>query len=85
MKKLFVAALALGLMSSFYTVPVFAIDGGVVPPECNLAATKEAHPGWYRDGGYCSPNNGTHPGYGEVCVQPNNQIIEPQILPICPG
>lgn len=80
MKKLFVAALALGLMSSFYTVPVFAIDGGVVPPECNLAATKEAHPDWYRDGGYCTPNNGTHPGYGSPCPYQHIQNLETQSI-----
>lgn len=26
-----------------------------VSPECAKAETKEAHPGWYNDGGYCNP------------------------------
>ncbi len=64
MKKRLALALSLLVAASAYSIPTFAIDGGVAPPECALQATKDQHPDWYRDGGYCSLNNGTHPGYG---------------------
>ena len=51
---------------AFFSVPSYAIDGGVTPPECALASTKAHHPDWYRPGGYCTPNLGLQPGFAEV-------------------
>ncbi len=63
--KWFLAALALVAAAAVYSVPTFAIDGGVVPPECSQQATKDKHPDWYRDGGYCAtPSPGATTGYG---------------------
>ena len=30
-----------------------------VPPQCAQQATKDAHPSWYTDGGYCNPHDYT--------------------------
>lgn len=74
MKRVFVA-LSLVMAVSSFSVPTFAApSGGVVPPECALQTTKDKHPDWYRDGGYCSPDNGStyhngisgDPGFGST-------------------
>ena len=28
-----------------------------VPPQCAQSSVKDAHPEWYRDGGYCNPHD----------------------------
>ena len=65
MKRLFVA-LSIVVAASAYSVPTFAIDGGVMPPECADQATKDKHPDWYRPGGYCSMYNGDQAGSGST-------------------
>ena len=71
MKTLFIA-LSLVVAASCYSVPSFANapgDGGVVPPECASQATKDKHPGWYRDGGYCTANNGSSSWNGSTSLR----------------
>lgn len=75
--KTLAITLALMTVASLYSVPSYAKPAGeppavsdsVLPPECADPATKQAHPGWYTDGGYCvTPMNGTQPGTGNPNV-----------------
>ena len=59
MKKLstmvIVAALGSTALLGFGIAPAAAtVAGGIIPSTCASAATKAAHPDWYRDGGYCT-------------------------------
>lgn len=63
--KSVLVGLTLVIAASFYSVPSFAVDGGVAPPECANPDNKTQHPDWYRDGGYCALNRGEQPGFAE--------------------
>jgi hypothetical protein len=74
MKFIAVAAMSAFVLisSASYAVPACAIDGGVAPPECALDATKDAHPDWYRDGGYCAMYDGHQPNFTDLpCKVPH--------------
>lgn len=47
--------------SLFAVTAVYADDADgtftFVPPQCAQQATKDEHPTWYRDGGYCNPHD----------------------------
>jgi hypothetical protein len=49
-----VAASSLFVASAVYADPQNSTFN-FVPPQCAQQATKDAHPVWYRDGGYCNP------------------------------
>lgn len=75
--KTLAITLALLTAASFYSMPSYAKPAGeppavsdsVLPPECSDPATKQAHPGWYTDGGYCvTAENGTQPGTSSHAV-----------------
>jgi hypothetical protein len=73
MKTLLIGA-SLLVAASLYSVPSFAVDGGVAPPECADQATKDKHPDWYRPGGYCSLNNGSTSWNGSSTLNGSGKV-----------
>ena len=72
------AALMLAASAPGYAMPIEVCQqtqlptAGSLPPQCALDETKQKHPSWYRDGGYCDTGS-TLPDIGiqsEDCIIP---------------